>query len=560
MSYTKTNWQNTPSTQTPISAANLNHMEQGIFDAAQTADSAQSGVDGLDPRMDLVEQRLDNLIPQGTPTQGNAELIDIRVGANGVTYPTAGDAVRGQVTQLKSALSDISETTRNLVVEKLNATLHSSGRIDSSSSYCLWVAPIVDTKEYTFKSNETSPFVGFFTSYPEIGDTAVSGRVQLSQTHTFTSAYTGYVVFRTSASFTEGQIVEGTEETEYIPHVTATDYTAREEIEKTNQDVESVNDEIDSIKDTVYDNLPIVLTFYRNSVAYDSEGNEYAVNVPVMENTGLSGEKGYLICRECNNLLSASDSISLSSAITVSIESGYYSLSVGSGVVTITINGDDTEVNDIYHFSVNSNTTVTITPDGTASFVQLEKNGQCSFVTPWQKGGIERKMSYLDADVSDISLSEFGVGFVFTPHDDVYDYVNHEMALLQLFDDTNNQLFVKINTSLNYITCQYTKAGTTYEYVRAPYSYNANVKKRVPLGIYVHVIPNHAVYVWVMRYGSATASVTYDNYPEFSSTLKNMYIGAYHGENRVNYSANGVFSHIVLSKKPNAIKYFEGVM
>lgn len=106
MSYTKTNWQNTPSTQTPISAANLNHMEQGIFDAAQTADSAQSGVDGLDPRMDLVEQRLDNLIPQGTPTQGNAELIDIRVGANGVTYPTAGDAVRGQVTQLKSALTE----------------------------------------------------------------------------------------------------------------------------------------------------------------------------------------------------------------------------------------------------------------------------------------------------------------------------------------------------------------------------------------------------------------------------------------------------------------------
>ena len=32
MSYTKTNWQNTPSTQTPISAANLNHMEQGIAD------------------------------------------------------------------------------------------------------------------------------------------------------------------------------------------------------------------------------------------------------------------------------------------------------------------------------------------------------------------------------------------------------------------------------------------------------------------------------------------------------------------------------------------------
>lgn len=129
MSYTKTNWQNTPSTQTPISAANLNHMEQGIFDAAQTADSAQSGVDGLDPRMDLVEQRLDNLIPQGTPTQGNAELIDIRVGANGVTYPTAGDAVRGQVTQLKSALSQIEEHTKNLFPTAQDQTFTTSKNI-----------------------------------------------------------------------------------------------------------------------------------------------------------------------------------------------------------------------------------------------------------------------------------------------------------------------------------------------------------------------------------------------------------------------------------------------
>lgn len=35
MSYTKTNWKNTPSTQTPLSAENLNHIEQGIYDAHQ---------------------------------------------------------------------------------------------------------------------------------------------------------------------------------------------------------------------------------------------------------------------------------------------------------------------------------------------------------------------------------------------------------------------------------------------------------------------------------------------------------------------------------------------
>ncbi len=162
MSYTKTNWQNTPSTQTPISAANLNHMEQGIYDAAQTADSAQSGVDGLDPRMDLVEQRLDNLIPQGTPTEGNAELIDIRVGANGVTYPTAGDAVRGQVTEIKSAIDRID----NIIIgeNKYNPALQTSDTISqhyyvngvpySTTEFddqynCTALIPVMPGKTYT---------------------------------------------------------------------------------------------------------------------------------------------------------------------------------------------------------------------------------------------------------------------------------------------------------------------------------------------------------------------------------------------------------------------------
>ena len=47
MAYVKKNWQNTPSTNTPINADNLNHMEQGIYDAAETADYAKDKVDDL---------------------------------------------------------------------------------------------------------------------------------------------------------------------------------------------------------------------------------------------------------------------------------------------------------------------------------------------------------------------------------------------------------------------------------------------------------------------------------------------------------------------------------
>ena len=41
--------------------------------------------------------RIDNIIANGTQTEGNTELIDIRTGSNGSVYSTAGTAVRSQI-------------------------------------------------------------------------------------------------------------------------------------------------------------------------------------------------------------------------------------------------------------------------------------------------------------------------------------------------------------------------------------------------------------------------------------------------------------------------------
>lgn len=69
-------------------------------------------------RITVLESRMDTFasLPDGSlSTTADAELADIRVGADGTTYPTAGDAVRGQYRELKSAV-DYTEKETGVVV------------------------------------------------------------------------------------------------------------------------------------------------------------------------------------------------------------------------------------------------------------------------------------------------------------------------------------------------------------------------------------------------------------------------------------------------------------
>lgn len=82
-------WQNYPSKNTPINAERLNKIEQFA---------------------DLQKGRIDNLIvgsPEGSTK--DAELVDIRVGADGTQYDSAGDAVRAVQTSSGDAIDELTD-------------------------------------------------------------------------------------------------------------------------------------------------------------------------------------------------------------------------------------------------------------------------------------------------------------------------------------------------------------------------------------------------------------------------------------------------------------------
>lgn len=61
----------------------------------------------MDSKVSSIENRIDNIIVNGTETEGNTELIDIRTGIDGTIYGSAGAAVRTQVNQLNSSVNSV---------------------------------------------------------------------------------------------------------------------------------------------------------------------------------------------------------------------------------------------------------------------------------------------------------------------------------------------------------------------------------------------------------------------------------------------------------------------
>ena len=95
-----------------LSAVYGKDVRQAIRDAIyQCYKDGKAGVIDL-----IARERIDNLVAQSTSTDGNSELIDIRVGADGKTYTTAGQAVREQIGKITDDLASTPDNIMNIHV------------------------------------------------------------------------------------------------------------------------------------------------------------------------------------------------------------------------------------------------------------------------------------------------------------------------------------------------------------------------------------------------------------------------------------------------------------
>ena len=71
-------------------------------------------------KINELNKRISTIIADGQQTEGNTELIDIRTGADGKVYPTAGDAVRVQIGALSEGNAELKEDLDTLNQGGLN--------------------------------------------------------------------------------------------------------------------------------------------------------------------------------------------------------------------------------------------------------------------------------------------------------------------------------------------------------------------------------------------------------------------------------------------------------
>lgn len=91
-------------------------LNDRLVENEKNQENLSSQLDTKANNLDLEVQkvRIDNLITNNNPTDGNSELIDIRVGRNGDVYTSAGEAVRNELDKLYNTTLSLDILSKNI--------------------------------------------------------------------------------------------------------------------------------------------------------------------------------------------------------------------------------------------------------------------------------------------------------------------------------------------------------------------------------------------------------------------------------------------------------------
>ena len=152
-------------------------------------------INSIQTQQTTLSNRMDTFtrLSEGSTT-GDAELQDIRVGANGVTYNNAGDAVRGQYSQLKEDLDDLDNNNRGVNILN-NCTwtdgyyMYITGIVSPNSDFAYSnKMRCVPNTDYNIKVTSSNAFVNFY----DIDKKHISGIVVSSTDGNFTTPANAY--------------------------------------------------------------------------------------------------------------------------------------------------------------------------------------------------------------------------------------------------------------------------------------------------------------------------------------------------------------------------------